>query len=123
MKIINTQAAPKAIGPYSQAIQINNIIYTSGQLGIDPSTGQFKGDSIEDQTHQAIQNIAAILKEANSSLDNVVKTTVFVKEILDFNKINEIYAQYFINKPARSLVEVAKLPKDALIEIEVIACL
>ncbi|MBQ9124698.1 MAG: RidA family protein [Acholeplasmatales bacterium] len=121
MKKIDTNKAPKAIGPYSQAIVINNIIYTSGQLGINPETGLFAGNKIEDQTHQAIKNIIAILEEANTSIENVIKTTVFVKDINDFGKINEIYAKYFINSPARSLVEVSRLPKDGLIEIEAVA--
>lgn len=121
MKKIDTNKAPKAIGPYSQAIVINNIIYTSGQLGINPETGLFTGNGVEEQTHQAIKNIIAILEEANTNIENVIKTTVFVKDINDFGKINEIYAKYFINNPARSLVEVSRLPKDGLIEIEAIA--
>lgn len=120
MKIVNTNNAPKAIGPYSQGIIVNNIIYTSGQIPINPLTGLIEESDIEAQVHQAFKNLKAILEEAGSSLDKVIKTTVFVKNISDFNKINEIYATYFINKPARSLVEVSCLPKNALIEIEAI---
>lgn len=120
MKIVNTKKAPKAIGPYSQGIIVNNIIYTSGQIPINPLTGLIEESDIEAQAHQAFKNLKAILEEAGSSLDKVIKTTVFVKNISDFNKINEIYATYFINKPARSLVEVSCLPKNALIEIEAI---
>ena len=121
MKTIKTKKAPMAIGPYSQAIAIGNIVYTSGQIAINPETNEMVEDDIVMQTHQVIKNISNILNEAGSSLDNVIKTTVFVKNIGDFSKINEIYAGYFINCPARSLVEVSNLPKNALIEIEVIA--
>ena len=120
MKIVSTNNAPKAIGPYSQGIIVNNIIYTSGQIPINPLTGLIEASDIEVQAHQAFKNLKAILEEAGSSLDKVIKTTVFVKNIADFNKINEIYATYFINNPARSLVEVSCLPKNALIEIEAI---
>ena len=120
MKIVSTNNAPMAIGPYSQGIIVNNIIYTSGQIPINPLTGLIEASDIETQAHQAFKNLKAILEEAGSSLDKVIKTTVFVKNIADFNKINEIYATYFINKPARSLVEVSSLPKNALIEIEAI---
>lgn len=120
MKIVSTNNAPMAIGPYSQGIIVNNIIYTSGQIPINPLTGLIEESDIEAQAHQAFKNLKAILEEAGSSLDKVIKTTVFVKNIADFNKINEIYATYFINKPARSLVEVSCLPKNALIEIEAI---
>ena len=120
MKIVSTNNAPMAIGPYSQGIIVNNIIYTSGQIPINPLTGLIEASDLEAQAHQAFKNLKAILEEAGSSLDKVIKTTVFVKNIADFNKINEIYATYFINKPARRLVEVACLPKNALIEIEAI---
>lgn len=121
MKYIETNKAPKAIGPYSQGIVLGNMIYTSGQIPINPETGNIESDDIISQTHQAIKNLENILLAASSSLDNVVKTIVFVKNIKDFTTINEIYATYFKNKPARSLVEVSALPKGALIEIEAVA--
>lgn len=121
MKYISTKNAPQAIGPYSQGVIVDNMIYTSGQIAINPTTGAMVEDDIARQTHQAIKNLEQILLSSNSSLDNVVKTTVFVKDINDFGIINEIYASYFKNKPARSLVEVSNLPKNALIEIEAIA--
>ena len=121
-EIINTEKAPSAIGPYSQAVKINGFIYTSGQLGIDPSSGKLlKG--IEAQTEAAIKNAETILKAAGLSLSDVFKTLVFIKDINDFGKVNNIYGRFFTEKyPARSCVEVAALPKDALIEIEFIAC-
>jgi 2-iminobutanoate/2-iminopropanoate deaminase len=122
-KIISTENAPKAIGPYSQAVQIGNLIYTSGQIPIDPKTGTMS-DTIEAQTKQCFENIKAILETAGSSLSKVVKTVAFIKDMNDFAKVNDIYGQYFSeNYPARSAVEVARLPKDALIEIEAIAIL
>ncbi len=120
MKIVSTSKAPKAIGPYSQGIIVNNIIYTSGQIPINPETGNIESNDIEIQAHLAFKNLKAVLEEAGSGLDKVIKTTVFVKDIKDFAKINEIYATYFINNPARSLVEVSNLPKNTLIEIEAI---
>lgn len=120
-EVITTKKAPQAIGPYSQAIVINNIVYTSGQIAIQPETGVITANDIEGQTKQVCQNISEILKSAGSNLDNVIKTTVFIKNMADFAKVNEIYATYFKTNPARSCVEVSKLPKDALIEIEVIA--
>ncbi len=122
MEIIKTDKAPKAIGPYSQGIIAGDFIYTSGQLGIDPKTGELAND-IASQAHQAFKNIGEILKAAGSSYSKVVKTTVFVKNIGDFGLINEIYSQYFISNPARSLVEVSNLPKNALIEIEIVSTL
>ena len=121
MQKIATNKAPKAIGPYSQGIIVGNMIYTSGQIPINPETGEMVEKNIVKQTHQAINNLSNVLIEGGGCLDNVVKTTVFVKDINDFSTINEIYATYFKNNPARSLVEVSKLPKDALIEIECIA--
>ena len=121
MKKIETSMAPKALGPYSQAIVFDNLVYTSGQIAINPDTNEMVENDIVKQTHQVINNIQNILVEAGTSLDNVIKTTVFVKNICDFPKINEIYAKYFKECPARSLVEVSALPKNALIEIEVIA--
>ncbi|HHW57657.1 MAG TPA: RidA family protein [Clostridia bacterium] len=120
--IINTDAAPKAIGPYSQAVMIDGFLYTSGQIAIDPATGEFVEGGIESQTERVLENIKAILKAAGMDLNNVIKTTVFVTNMGDFAKINEIYGRYFKdNPPARSLVEVKSLPKGALIEIEVVA--
>ncbi len=120
MKKIETKNAPKAIGPYSQAIVANGFVYTSGQLGIDPSTGVLDLE-IENQAKQAFLNIKGILEEANSSLDKVIKTTVFVTDGAYFGVVNQIYESYFVSKPARSFVVVKSLPKDAKIEIEVIA--
>ncbi|MBQ3060906.1 MAG: RidA family protein [Lachnospiraceae bacterium] len=121
-KIISTPKAPAAIGPYSQAIEFNNMIFTSGVIPIDPATNTLVEGDITVQAKQAIGNLAALLKEAGSSTDNVIKTTVFIKDMNDFAKVNEIYAQYFDKDcPARSCVEVARLPKDVLIEIEAIA--
>lgn len=120
--IINTDAAPKAIGPYSQAVMIDGFLYASGQIAIDPATGEFVEGGVEAQTERVLENIKAILKAAGMDLNNVIKTTVFVTSIGDFAKINEIYGRYFKdNPPARSLVEVKSLPKGALIEIEVVA--
>lgn len=121
MKIIETKKAPAAIGPYSQAIVANGLVYTSGQIPIDPGSGIIEAASIEAQTEQVIKNLAAVLEAAGSSLERVVKTTCFLKNINDFAAFNGIYEQYFTGKPARSCVEVAALPKGALAEIEVIA--
>lgn len=121
-KIISTDKAPKAIGPYSQAIEFNNMVFTSGVIPVNPETNELVTGSIEVQAEQAIGNLAALLEEAGSSVDNVIKTTVFIKDMNDFAKVNEIYANYFKKDcPARSCVEVARLPKDVLIEIEAIA--
>ena len=120
-KIISTDKAPAAIGPYSQAIEVNGMIYTSGIIPVVPSTGEIP-QGIEAQADQAIGNLAALLKEAGTSTENVVKTTVFIKDMNDFAKVNEIYAKYFVGMyPARSCVEGARLPKDVLIEIEAVA--
>lgn len=119
--VISTQNAPAAIGPYSQAIEVNGMIYTSGVIGVDPKTGE-AGSTIEEQTKQVFENLTGLLKAAGSSLNQAVKTTVFIKNMDDFGKVNEIYASYFQGAyPARSCVEVARLPKDLLIEVEVIA--
>lgn len=120
MKIVETKNAPKALGPYSQAIISNNLVYTSGQLGINPLTNTLE-EGIELQANQAFKNISEILKVAGSSLDKVIKTTLFLSDLANFTIVNEIYAKYFTSNPARSCVEVKKLPKDALLEIEVIA--
>lgn len=120
-KIISTDQAPAAIGPYSQAIEVNGMIYTSGVIPVNPSTGEIP-EGIEAQADLAIGNLAALLGEAGTSVENVIKTTVFIKEMDDFAKVNAVYAKYFTeNCPARSCVEVARLPKDVLIEIEAIA--
>lgn len=121
MKPISTERAPGAIGPYSQAMQAGDFIFTSGQLGLDPATGEF-GQGVEEQARLSLNNVKAILEEASSSLSNVVKTTVFLKDMNDFAKVNEVYSSFFEQPyPARSAVEVARLPKDALVEIETIA--
>lgn len=121
MKKVETTNAPQAIGPYSQAIIVNNMVYSSGQIPLTPEGEMVKGD-IQAQTHQVFQNLKAVLEAAGASLDTVVKTTVFLKSMDDFAAMNEVYSQYFPNhKPARSCVEVARLPKDALVEIEVVA--
>lgn len=119
--ILNTSKAPSAIGPYSQGVQWDSLIFTSGQLPIDISSGTFP-DGISAQTKQSIENVKAILESAGSSLDKVLKTTIFIKNMDDFGKVNKVYNSYFTKEyPARSCVEVARLPKDALVEIEVIA--
>ena len=121
MKEIKTTKAPGAIGPYSQAIEVNGLVYPSGQIGIDPATGAIV-EGVEAQAHQVCKNLTELLKAAGTSMDNVVKTTVFIKDMNDFGTVNGIYAQYFTEPyPARSCVEVARLPKDVLVEIEVIA--
>ncbi len=121
MEIITTSNAPAAIGPYSQAMVSGNLIYTSGQIPINPTTGNIESASIEEQTEQVIKNLSAVLCAAGSSLDKVVKTTCFLQHIQDFAVFNSVYEKYFTVKPARSCVEVASLPKGALVEIEVIA--
>ncbi|GAA8031387.1 RidA family protein [Helicobacter pylori] len=121
-EVIHSTLAPKAIGPYSQAIATNDLVFVSGQLGIDISTGEFKGADIHSQTTQSMENIKAILKEAGLGMDSVVKTTILLKSLDDFSVVNEIYGSYFKEPyPARATFQVAKLPKDALVEIEAIA--
>ncbi len=121
-EVIHSTLAPKAIGPYSQAIATNDLVFVSGQLGIDVSTGEFKGADIHSQTTQSMENIKAILKEAGLGMDSVVKTTILLKSLDDFVVVNEIYGSYFKEPyPARATFQVAKLPKDALVEIEAIA--
>lgn len=123
MKKIETNAAPKAIGPYSQAITVGNFVYTSGQIPINPASGEIETVDIVRQTEQVIKNIEAILSASGSSLEKAVKTTCFLTNIGDFTRFNEIYAKYFTQNPARSCVEVSALPKNSLVEIEVIAVL
>lgn len=123
-KIISTSGAPQAIGPYSQAVRWQNLIYTSGQISIDPATSQVVGEGIAAQTEQVMKNMHNLLTHAGSSMDQVIKTTVFLKNMSDFSGMNEVYGRYFTgNYPARSTVEVARLPKDVLVEIEAVACI
>ena len=120
---INTEHAPAAIGPYSQGVELGNLVFVSGQLPIDPATGAFASDDSQGQTRQSLTNLSKILEEAGLTLGHVLKTTVFIQHMDDFAKMNEIYAEFFNGDvlPARSAVEVAKLPKGALVEIEAIA--
>lgn len=123
-KIISTTKAPAAIGPYSQAIEINNMIYTSGVIPINPEDGTIAEGDIKVQAERVLTSLSALLNDCGTSLDNVIKTTVFIKDMNDFAAMNEVYSKYFTsNCPARSCVEVARLPKDVLIEIEAIASL
>jgi 2-iminobutanoate/2-iminopropanoate deaminase len=120
--VVATQTAPQAIGPYSQAIKANGLVFTSGQIPIDPSTNQLIQGDITAQTERVLNNVGAILMAAGTSLQRVVKTTVFLKNMSEFAQMNEVYARFFgSNPPARSTVEVARLPKDVLVEIDVIA--
>ena len=121
MKAVETKKAPAAIGPYSQAIIAGALVYTSGQIPLDPESGVIEAVGIEAQTERAIANLAAVLEAAGTSLDRVVKTTCFLRNMSDFAVFNEIYARYFTGKPARSCVEVSALPKGALVEIEAVA--
>ena len=122
MTAVTSKDAPKAIGPYSQAIKTGNLIYTSGQIGLSPVTNALAGDDITSQTHQALKNIKAVVEEAGSDMAHVVKVTIYLKDLNDYAKVNDIYKDYFADiKPARSAVQVARLPKDALIEIECVA--
>ncbi|MCR5680609.1 MAG: RidA family protein [Prevotella sp.] len=121
-KVISTTKAPAAIGPYSQAIQVGNLVYTSGQIPIDPATGQFAEGGIKEQTRQSLRNVKAILEEAGLTMGNVAKTTVFMADMADFAEMNAVYAEFFAEPfPARSAVAVKTLPKGALVEIEVVA--
>lgn len=121
MTHVSTPNAPAALGPYSQAVDTGSTVYCSGQLGLDPATGNLD-DGVQAQTHQALKNLQAVLNKAGLSLDNVVKTTVFVQDLADFGTVNEIYGTYFHGGfPARSCVQIAALPKNALVEIECIA--
>ena len=122
MKVISTKQAPAAIGPYSQAIQVGNLVYTSGQIPIDPATGTFVEGGIKEQTRQSLSNVRAILEEAGLTMANVIKTTVFLADMADFAEMNAVYAEFCTEPyPARSAVAVKTLPKGALIEIEVVA--
>lgn len=121
MEIIHTDAAPAAVGPYSQAVTVGGLLFTSGQIPIHPVTGGIAGETIETQTEQVMKNLAAVLEAAGTSFEKVVKTTCFLTNMDHFGTFNEIYAKYFISKPARSCVEVGRLPKGVLCEVEVIA--
>lgn len=121
MKIIHTDKAPAAVGPYSQAVEVGNFIYTSGQIAIDPAQNKIIATDIEGQAEQCCKNISAILNEVDLNFENIIKTTCFLAEIADFKKFNSVYEKYFVSKPARSCVAVKDLPAGALCEIEVIA--
>ena len=123
MKVVYTDKAPAAIGPYSQAMILNGVLFTSGQIPVDPATGELAGDTIQIQAEQVMKNLDAVLKEAGTSFENAVKTTCFLADMGDFAQFNEIYAKYFVNKPARSCVAVKTLPKNVLCEVEVIAAI
>lgn len=121
MKVVYTKKAPAAIGPYSQAMILNGVLFTSGQIPVNPATGEINGNTIETQAEQVMKNLGEVLKEAGSSFEKAVKTTCFLADMGDFAKFNEVYAKYFVNKPARSCVAVKTLPKNVLCEVEVIA--
>ena len=121
-EIITTENAPGAIGPYSQAVKTESMVFCSGQIPIDPQTGEFVSDDVAEQTQQVLKNLSAVLNAAGTNLNNVVKTTVFLADMNDFTAMNEVYAEYFSeNKPARATVQAARLPKDARVEIECVA--
>jgi 2-iminobutanoate/2-iminopropanoate deaminase len=120
--IISTKNAPAAIGPYSQAIKVGNLLFTSGQIPLNPHTGEMVNDDVREAAKQCLENVKAILEEAGTGLENVVKTVVFLNDMNDFAAVNEVYGSYFVEKmPARSAVQVARLPKDSLVEIEAVA--
>lgn len=120
-KKVFTEAAPAAIGPYSQAIIAGNLVFTSGQIPLNPETGVLEGDNITEQAHRVCKNLKAVLEAAGSSLEKAVKTVCFLSDMADFAAFNEVYGQYFTEKPARSCVAVKTLPKGALVEVEVVA--
>ena len=121
MKIVATEKAPKALGPYSQGYVHNGVLYTAGQIAINPEVNDVEATTIEAQTEQVCKNLGEVLKEAGTSFDNVLKTTCFLADMSDFAAFNEVYGKYFTSKPARSCVAVKQLPKDVLVEVEVIA--
>ena len=121
LKVTSTEKAPAAIGPYSQAIEFNNILFTSGQIPLDPATGEIVGTTIEEQAEQVMKNLGAILEANGIDYTNAIKTTCFLAEMADFGAFNEVYAKYFTGKPARSCVAVKQLPKNVLCEVEVLA--
>lgn len=118
---VETNKAPKAIGPYSQAVVVGNLIFTSGQIPLNPETGVLEGNDIKEQTHRVCQNLKAVLEASGSSLENTVKTVCYLSDMTNFSEFNEVYAQYFTQKPARSCVAVKELPKGALVEVDVVA--
>ena len=120
-KIISSPAAPAAIGPYSQAVVTGGLVFTSGQIGLVPQTGELAGDTLTAQAEQAMKNLGAVLAEAGSSYEKAVKTTCYLSDMADFAAFNEVYAKYFVGKPARSCFAVKDLPKGALCEVEVVA--
>lgn len=121
MKVVATNNAPAAIGPYSQAMILNDVLFTSGQIPLNPATGEIEGSDIQAQAEQVMKNLSAVLEAAGTNFENVVKTTCFLADMKDFAVFNEVYAKYFVNKPARSCVAVKTLPKNVLCEVEVIA--
>ncbi len=121
MDYISTDKAPKAIGPYSQAVKVGNLLFASGQIPLDPESGEITGENIKEQAVRICENLKAVLEEAGTSFEGVVKTTCFLSDMADFAAFNEVYAQYFVSRPARSCVAVKALPKNVLAEIEVIA--
>ena len=121
MEKIYTRNAPEAIGPYSQAVKVGNLLYTSGQIAINPATGAVEATDIVGQTEQVCKNLCAVLEAAGTSMENVVKTTCFLSDMADFAAFNEVYGRYFVSKPARSCVAAKTLPKNVLCEVEVIA--
>lgn len=122
LKATHTDAAPAAIGPYSQAVSMGDLVFTSGQIPLDPATMEIVGDEIVAQAQQVMKNLGAILEASGTSFDKVIKTTCFLADMADFAAFNEVYAKYFVSKPARSCVAVKTLPKNVLCEVEVIAC-
>lgn len=118
---VETNKAPKAIGPYSQAVVVGNLIFTSGQIPLNPETGVLMGNDIKEQTHRVCQNLKAVLDASGSSLEKAVKTVCYLSDMTNFSEFNEVYAQYFTQKPARSCVAVKELPKGALVEVDVVA--
>lgn len=120
-RIISTKAAPAAIGPYSQAVMVNDMLYASGQIPVDPVTGEIAGDTIETQAEQVMKNVGAVLQAADMAYENVIKTTCFIADMKDFAAFNEVYAKYFTGCPARSCVAVKEIPRKVLCEVEVIA--
>ncbi len=118
---VETNKAPKAIGPYSQAVVVGNLIFTSGQIPLNPETGVLMGNDIKEQTHRVCLNLKAVLEASGSSLENTVKTVCYLSDMTNFSEFNEVYAQYFTQKPARSCVAVKELPKGALVEVDVVA--
>ena len=121
MEKVYTKNAPDAIGPYSQAVKVGGLVFTSGQIAINPASGAVEATDIEGQTHQVCKNLCAVLEAAGTSVEKVVKTTCFLKNMEDFAAFNAVYGSYFVSKPARSCVAAKQLPKDVLVEVEVIA--